>query len=143
MRGLGGYPVGSRQLQDSFLTKASPPTYIVSFYPSLGDRPTSLLTSGQNVSCLLQVFFQATSPGYVTLIKSRCSRMFDRRGQMAFEKKSTSVRVTQPSFPVWAQPSNALHSGSGLGHAGKHTSALLGQWEEPLPRATHFKLSVM
>lgn len=110
-RGLGSHPVGSGAAagQLSLLTKASPPTYIVSFCPSHGDRPASLLTSEKNVSCLLQVFFQATSPGYVTLIKSRCNRMFDRRGQMAFEKKSTSVRMTQHSFPVWAQPSKALH----------------------------------
>jgi hypothetical protein len=39
--------------------------------------------------------FQATSPDYVTLIKSRCYRMFDRGGQMAFEKKSISV------FTAW------------------------------------------
>lgn len=49
-----------------FSHKASLPTYIVSFCLSLGDRPASLLTSEQNVSCLLQVFFQATSSSYVT-----------------------------------------------------------------------------
>lgn len=69
---IGGWGGSEREglealLLDGFLTKASPPTYTVSFYLSLGDRPAaSLLTSGQNVSCLLQVFFQATSPGYVT-----------------------------------------------------------------------------
>lgn len=40
-RGLGGHPVGSGAAagQFSLLTKPSPPTYIVSFCPSLGTDP--------------------------------------------------------------------------------------------------------
>lgn len=65
-RGLGGCPTGSRQLLDRFLTKASPPTYIV-IYLSLGDRLLHSSPLGRMCPAyLLQVFFQATSPGYVT-----------------------------------------------------------------------------
>lgn len=48
------------ELQDGFLTEASPPTYIVHFYLSLRDRPASLLTSGQKCVLLTPGVF----PGY-------------------------------------------------------------------------------
>lgn len=133
-RGLGGHPVGSGAAagQFSLLTKPSPPTYIVTPH---------LLT--ESVSCLLQVFFQATSPSYVTLIKSRCNRTFDRRGQMAFEKKSTSVCMTQHSFPVWAQPSKALCCWPWVGACRETHKCSFRTVGGALPRAARFKLSIM
>lgn len=111
--------------------------------PALGQTRFTPHLWTESVSCLLQVFFQATSPSYVTLIKSRCNRMFDRRGQMAFEKKSTSVCMTQHSFPVRAQPSKALCCWPWVGACRETHNCSFRTVGGALPRAARFKLSVM
>lgn len=76
----------SRECSASVCTRDSPSLTHTSSPGPLWAGIWILLTPG---------VFQATSPDYITLIKSRCYRMFDRRGQMAFEKKSIAVFMTR------------------------------------------------
>lgn len=130
-RGLGGRLLEQGQLQDSFLFQQSlhPLPTLSASVPALVTDP--LHSSPPDRLCVLLSpgVFPGHFPWLCNLIKSRCSRMSDRRVKWHWRRKA--LLYAGPSIHFLPGPSlpKPCAAGPALGHAGKHRNALSGQWE--------------